>query len=249
MPQTVEKSRRGYDRFVLDNPGAMGPRGENAVAIGSLDAVASRADRDVPSAMTEPHPIRSEGDAEAAPEFARVSEVLGPLEQIMLAADEEIGSIQQQVESETNEMSSKVEERIRGVALEQRARVLEVREALTSSATEMANRFDAVLKILDQAERHFAIQAGVESQPSGAGNGVGEVRVTVTERQRVTISGDPPEAPPPFAGDQPEAPPALAPPVPPPPPFIGSTPGDSPAEAQQGKGIRRFIRRITRRAA
>jgi hypothetical protein len=218
----------------------MVPRSENAAAIGSLEAVAPRDDRDASSAMMESHPTPWEGDAEAAPQFERVTDVLGPLEQIMLAADEEIGSIQQRVQGEADEMSAEVDERVRKAALEQRGRILKIREALTSSATEMATRFDAVLKILDQAERHFAIQARIEPEPSQAGNGVGEVRVTVTERQRVTISHD--QQPPP-------AKPAT--PAPPPPPLMDSSLGvPQPQEAPpQSKGIRRFFRRITRRAA
>ncbi len=182
--------------------------------------------------MTESHPTTWEGDAEAAPQFERVSDVLGPLERIMLAADEEIGSIQQRVESEAGEMSEEVDERVRKAALEQRGRILKIREALTSSATELATRFDAVLKILDQAERHFAIQARIEPEPSQAGNGVGEVRVTVTERQKVTIAHD--------HGPQPQQPPPAKPatPAPPPPPLFDSSLGTSRAAggatAEQG---------------
>lgn len=205
--------------------------------------------------MTEPHPITWEGDAEAAPQFERVTDVLGPLEQIMLAADQEIGSIQERLESETGEMSEQLDERVREAALEQRGRILKIREALTSSATELATRFDAVLKILDQAERHFAIQARIEPEPSEVGDGLGEVRVTVTERQKVTISHDhqaPPQAQPPppqHATPAPPPPPPqhATPAPPPPPPLIDPTLGASPPREE--KGIRRFFRRIRRKAA
>jgi hypothetical protein len=181
------------------------------------------------SAMTDPHPTTLEGGAEAAPEFERVTDVLGPLEQIVLAADQEIGSIQERVESETGEMSTHVDARVRQAALEQRARVLEMREALIGRASELATRFDAMLKILDQAERELAKQGLPEGEPSDSG---AEIRVTLTERRRVTISQD-----------QPPSAEAAAPGAPP----LESAKLSFPPK--EGKGFRRWFRRFKRSAA
>jgi hypothetical protein len=182
--------------------------------------------------MTNPHPTRLEGDAEAAPEFERVADVLGPLEEIVLAADQEIGSIQGRVDSESDEVSTRVDERVREAAMEQRNRILQMREALTSRATELATRFDAMLKILDQAEHELAKQGLPEGAP---GDSASDLRVTLTERRRLTISHDEP------LSTEPDAPG--------PPPIESSTLSFPPKEDEDGKGIRRWLRRFKRSAA
>jgi hypothetical protein len=207
-----------------------------APALDSLEAIAPwHEGRGASSAMTDPQPTTQpttlEGDAEAAPEFERVTDVLGPLEQVVLAADQEIGSIQERVEDETGEMSTQVDVRVREAAMEQRNRVLQMREALTSRATELATRFDAMLKILDQAERELAKQGLPEGQ---TGDGASDVRVTVTERRRVTIAHD--------------EPPSAKPDAPGPPPLESPNLNLQPKE-EEGKGIRRWFRRFKRSAA
>jgi hypothetical protein len=203
-----------------------------ALALDSLDAIAPwQEGRGASSAMTDPQPTTLEDGAEAAPEFERVAEVLGPLEQIVLAADQEIGSLQDRVESTTDEMSTRVDVRVREAAMEQRNRILEMREALTSRATELATRFDAMLKILDQAERELAKQGLPPGEPA---DGASDVRVTLTERRRVTISHDEP---------QPETPDAAGPPP------LESPELSFPQQEQEQKGIRRWFRRFKRSAA
>jgi hypothetical protein len=199
-------------------------------ALDSLEAfVPWHEGRGASSAMTDPHPTTLEGGPEAAPEFERVTDVLGPLEQIVLAADQQIGLIQERVESETGEMSTDVDVRVREAALEQRNRILQMKEALTSRATELATRFDAMLKILDEAERELAKQGLPPGEPSA---GVSEVRVTLTERRRMTISHD--------------EPPAAELDAPGPPPLESSKLSSPPKEQ---KGIRRWFRRFKRSAA
>ena len=201
-----------------------------APALDSLEAIVPWHEvRGASSAMTDPHPTTLEGGAEAAPEFERVTDVLGPLEQIVLAADQQIGSIQERVESETGEMSTHVDVRVREAALEQRNRILQMREALTGRATELATRFDAMLKILDQAERELAKQGLPPGEPS---DGASEVRITLTERRRMTISRD--------------EPPAAKLDAPGPPPLESSELSFPPKEQKapkKQKGIRRWFRR------
>lgn len=133
----------------------------------------------------DPHPATLAGDEESPPEFDRVVDVLGPLEQIVLAADQELGSIQQRISAETGEMTDDIERRVRDAALEQRRRVAQLRTELTDRASELAVCFEAMLNMLDEADRGLAIQAGVEPTPEDR---AADVRVTVTERQTVTIS-------------------------------------------------------------
>jgi len=68
----------------------------------------------------EDQPKALEDGVESPPEFDRVADVLGPLEQVVLAADEQLGSIQQRVSSEAGEMSAQAEKRIREASDEQR---------------------------------------------------------------------------------------------------------------------------------
>jgi hypothetical protein len=152
--------------------------------------------------MTEGKPTRTGTDVDAPPEFDRVADVLGPLEQIVLAADQKLGSIQQQVASQAGDSTAEIERRVRESAVDQRRKVAELRGELTERVTELAGRFDALLGILDQADRELAGWAG---EPT-------DVSVTVTERQRVQLSPQAPPGVPP--GAQPGAPPGLVTPAP-----------------------------------
>ncbi len=134
--------------------------------------------------MSESKPMNLEAGVESPPQFDRVADVLGPLEQIVLAADQELGTIQRQVVSKTGESAAEIERRVRESALEQRQRVAELRGELTQRVTELAGRFDALLAVLDEADRELAGWAG---EPA-------DLSVTVTERQRVQISHETPPA-------------------------------------------------------
>ncbi len=151
-----------------------------------------------PAEVSAPPP--AEG---APPEFDRVTDVLGPLEQIVLAADQQIGSIQQQVDAASSEASTRIENRVREAALEQRGRVIKMREELTDAASQLATRFETMLEVLDQAERQLARQG----LPAAEAAQARETRVTVTERRRLTISH---EGPPPLGGAGGGPPPLLA---------------------------------------
>ena len=169
----------------------------------------------------EPQPEEQEleeQESEPAPEFDRVTEVLGPLEQIVLAADQEIGSLQERVDAESDDVSARIELQVREAAVEQRARVVQMREELTDAATQLATRFETMLDILDQAERQLSIQAG-------------DVRVKVTERARMTVAHE----------ETTEAEPgSKAPPV-----IEATTVAEEPESPQaKQKGIRGWFRRF-----
>src|SRR3954454_515269 len=151
-----------------------GPEGQSAESIGSAENVEAAEKVEV-----QTQPDEAERAEEARPEFERVTEVLGPLEQIVLAADHQIGSLQERVDAESSEVTSRIQSKVREAALEQRGRVLEMRAELTDAATQLATRFETMLDILDQAERQLASQAG-EAEPG--------MRVTLTEKRRVTFS-------------------------------------------------------------
>lgn len=173
------------------------------------------------TAMTEGKPTKSGAEVDAPPEFDRVADVLGPLEQIVLAADQKLGSIQQQVASQAGDSAADIERRVRESALEQRRKVAELRGELTERVTELAGRFDALLGVLDQADRELAEWAG---EPT-------DVSVTVTERQRVQISPQAPSGPAP--GALPGAPPGPA----------------TPGLAQDNKAAKRAAKKADREIA
>jgi hypothetical protein len=190
-----------------------GPEGQSAESVGSEENVEAAKDVEVAS-----QPGETERAEEARPEFERVTDVLGPLEQIVIAADQEIGSLQERVDAESGEVTSRIQNRVRAAALEQRGRVLKMREELTDAATQLATRFETMLDILDQAERQLANQAG--ERPDGG------MRVTLTERHRVTLSHEQTES-----GPQPSKPPPVL---------------EAPAEPEapkKRKGIRGWFRR------
>jgi small-conductance mechanosensitive channel len=177
--------------------------------------------------MTESPPAPIEGGAESPPEFDRVADVLGPLEQIVLAADQRLGTIQQQVATQASETNLDVERRVRETAAEQRRQVAELRRALTERVSELAGRFDALLSVLDDADRALAIASG---EPAG------EVRVSAPEHQQL---GAPHE--------QPTEEATAAVPAQGPPPSAAAT--DQANEPRKEKGIRRFFRRPSKRAS
>jgi hypothetical protein len=150
-----------------------------------------------------------QGSEVSPPQFDRVAEVLGPLEQVVLAADQRLGTIQQQVTVQAGEEAAHVERRVREAAVAQRQRIADLRGELTGRRTEVTARFDAILQILDEVDRDLARRAGVE--PSG-------VQVTLTERQRVEVAHEAPTA------AHPVAPPAAQP--------AAATAAGAPAQAQ-----------------
>ncbi len=176
----------------------------------------------------EDQPKALEGGVDSPPQFDRVADVLGPLEQVVLAADQQLGSIQQRVSSEAGEMTAQAEQRIREASDEQRRRIAELRAELTDRVSELATRFDAMLTVLDEVDRTLAIQGGWSE---GADRG-SDMRVTVTERHRVEIAHEEP------AADEPEpaaAPTSVAPPA--------DSPVASPKDKKKKKGKRRWFRR------
>jgi hypothetical protein len=197
---------------------------ESAESVESVDA--DERDQHQVAAPDEPEAVAAEEaqaeprpEPQSRPEFDRVTDVLGPLEQIVLAADQQIGSLQERVDAEAD-VSARVDKRVREAAVEQRARVVKMREELTDAATQLATRFETMLDMLDQAERQLSIQAG-------------DVRVKVTERGRMTISHE--QTTEAEAGTKPGGKP---------PPAI-EAPGPEPdAPEQKGKGIRGWFRRF-----
>jgi hypothetical protein len=207
-------------------------------------------------------PTTSGGGEESVADVDHLADVLGPLEQIVLGADEELGSIQERVEAAAGRDAERIQLDVREAALEQRKRVVQIKAELIDRATAMAACFDVVLNILDEAERDLATLAGLEG---------GGVRVKLTERQRVTFAhedntageqgvepehagSDPFEAPQPaWVPSQPVPPaaeaasaPAAPPPEPASVPVAMSAPNTAP---YQEKGIRRLLRRFRRSAA
>jgi hypothetical protein len=180
------------------------------------EAETADADEISESPQPDPEPQPQPEEPQPAPEFDRVTEVLGPLEQIVLAADNQIGSLQERVDAESDDVSTRIDEQVREAAVEQRARVVKMREELTDSATQLATRFETMLDILDQAERQLSIQAG-------------DVRVKVTERGRMTVSHE----------ETTEAEPGSKPP-----PVIEATKAPEPDAPKAKKGIRGWFRRF-----
>jgi len=181
----------------------------------------------------EDQPKALEGSVEGPPQFDRVADVLGPLEQVVLAADQQLGSIQQRVSSEAGEMTAQAEQRIREASDEQRRRIAELRAELTDRVSELATRFDAMLTVLDEVDRTLAIQGGWSEGADRAS----DMRVTVTERHRVEIAHEEPEADEQKPDEQKAdaSPTSVAPPV--------DSPLPPPKDKKKKKGKRRWFRR------
>jgi type II secretory pathway component PulJ len=208
----------------------------------SLEALdPSQGESGATMATTEGQPKELEGGIESPPQFGRVADVLGPLERVVLAADQQIGTIQQRVSSEAGEMTAQAEKKIREASDEQRRRVADLRVELTDRVSELATRFDAMLTVLDEVDRALAVQGGWSNGTSERTSG--DVKVTVTERQRVEISHEtPPSAGEPPAADR-KTEEAASPAQTPPPasspgsvaPPLGTPPAAEPKEEKKNK--------------
>ena len=188
-------------------------------------------------AKMEHHPTTVAEGVESPPEFDRIADVLGPVEQIIISADQQLGTIQQRMAGQAGENAADVDRRVREAASEQRRRVAELRKELTDRVAELAARFDGMLNVLDDVDRQLATWGGEEATG---------IRVTVTERQRVELAHETPTAD--LATVQakrvealPSSPPPGAPPSP--------ATAEQVPEAEEGKGIRRWFRRSKRSSA
>lgn len=178
------------------------------------------------SQMNEPQPTTAENAPQAPPQFDRVADVLGPLEQVVLAADQRLGSIQQLVTTEATEASAEIERRVREAAVEQRRRIAELRQQLTQRSSDVTARFDAIFKLLDDVDRDLALRAG--EQPA-APQPVAEPVAAAPAQPLATATGE-----------SPAAAQSAAPPVAPPQPAAQA------AEPPKEKGLRRWFRRSKR---
>lgn len=194
-------------------------------------------------------PIKSEGGEGSAAEPDHLADVLSPLEQILLAADQELGAIRGRVDLEAGRDSERAQQRVREATLDQQRRVALMRAELTDRASALAACYEEMLNLLDQAESYLAIRA--QSLESGVGDGA--VKVTLTERRRLTFAHEPQQ--PAVASDQPivenQAPSQPTESVP---AAIGeglatATEFDGQPAPSEQKGIRRWWRRLTRSAA
>jgi len=221
---TVENLAHANPRWAFDLGGeSIENVGRSCTCIGSrqrdsLGAVVRTTDREA----MESNPSL-ESSSENPPEFERVADVLGPLERIVLAADQEIGTIQQRLRADAAESSARAETRVREAADEQRRRIAEIRQELTARASDLAMQFDAVLAVLDEADRTLAVQGTPQIQAPAP-----EVTVTMSELHAAAYQQPVEQAVPAPVAEQPppmaEQPPAEAQPA------IGQAP---PAVAEQ----------------
>ncbi|MGH2982390.1 MAG: hypothetical protein ACRDKV_10155 [Solirubrobacterales bacterium] len=177
--------------------------------------------------MKDSHPTTLEG-SETPPQFERVADVLGPLEQVVLAADQKLGSIQQTVTTQAGHASAEVERRVRESAVEQRRRLAELRQGLTGRKSELSARFDAILNLLDEVDHELALRAGERTA---------DVPATMTEPQTAEAPRAQAAAPGPAAA---EVPPAQA---------ASEVAAARASESGKEKGVFRWFRRSKRSSA
>jgi len=142
------------------------------------------------AAALEPLLARAVGESDVAAEGSR------EIERILLATEERLEAIRADASRAAGELGSDTERRAREMALERRDRVARMRDELTASAAGLAVRFEAMLDMLEAAERELSRQAG-EPEPvrdERERHWSRALRLTLRERQRVTFSEDvPPE--------------------------------------------------------
>jgi hypothetical protein len=113
---------------------------------------------------------------------------------IMQAAEGEVADVFSRAEEAVTAMAAAAERRVQDQTRERRGELARLRRDLTDSASALAHRFEAMLDLLENAEAELARRAGEPyERRSRPDDRVEAIRLTVRERQRITI---PQEAPP-----------------------------------------------------
>ncbi|MEK6277121.1 MAG: hypothetical protein AABM29_03800 [Actinomycetota bacterium] len=124
-------------------------------------------------------------------------DAMSPLDRIVLVTERELAAIEQRAEAEAERMSGRTDRHVREMARDRRRQLILLRAELIDRVTALAIRFEGLLEVLDSADAELNRVIGDDENDfsddqDGAEN---QIRVTVSERRRMTISHDLSDAP------------------------------------------------------
>ncbi|MEK6277122.1 MAG: hypothetical protein AABM29_03805 [Actinomycetota bacterium] len=143
------------------------------------------------AAAIEPLLAHAVGEPDVAAEGSRA------IGRILLSTEDELASIRQRAHTGAREIGEDAERRTRDLALERRSRIAELRAELEARALALAVRFEAVIEMLDAAERELARRAGQPEPVRDAreAHWRSAIHLTLRERARFTVSHEEPSGP------------------------------------------------------
>ena len=138
------------------------------------------------------------GDAGADESRAETSDVgdptddaMSPLDRIVLVTERELAAIEERTEAEAQKMSGRTDRHVREMALDRRRQLILLRAELIDRVTALAMRFEGLLELLDSADAELSRLIGDEEAAAiDDGRTDDQVKVTVSERRRMTFSHD-----------------------------------------------------------
>lgn len=154
----------------------------------------------------EPLSLAPSGEAAATASAAEA------VDRILASTESAVASIVRRAEHEVRGLAADLDSRIARDAIERTARLVQLRRELTDRASTLAVHFEAILDQLDAVEAALAINAG-GARGARPGTEPGDsrlaaIKMTLRERQRISIAYEEPAQP---AEAAPQTPPPVAP--------------------------------------
>lgn len=131
--------------------------------------------------------------AEAIGEPDLAAEATRAIDEVLAATETRVVEIGCRAEEDSALIGAELEERARIDSSSRRAEIALLRAALTERASGLALRFEALLDMLEEAEKRFAERAGEPSGEPAAEEEeeVAAIKFTLRKRQKITFAKEP----------------------------------------------------------
>ncbi len=144
-------------------------------------------------AAAEPLSVAPNGEATSTASAAEA------VDRILASTESAVASIVRRTEHEVRGMAADLDSRIARDAIERTARLVQLRRDLTDRASTLATHFEAILDQLDAVEAALAVNTGgAQGARHGAEPGdtrVTAIKMTLRERQRISVAYEEPVRP------------------------------------------------------
>ncbi len=144
-------------------------------------------------AVAEPLSVAPSGEATSTASAAEA------VDRILASTESAVASIVRRTEHEVRGMAADLDSRIARDAIERTARLVQLRRELTDRASTLAVHFEAILDQLDAVEAALAVNTGgargVRHGTEPGDTRVAAIKMTLRERQRISVAYEEPVQP------------------------------------------------------
>jgi hypothetical protein len=138
-------------------------------------------------------PMLPEGHSVEASSAVPAAEAV---DRILASTESAVASIVRRTEHEVRGMAADLDARIARDAIERTARLVQLRRELTERASALAVHFEAILDQLDAVETALAAGSGAARAAAEPGDSrLMAIKMTLRERQRISVAYEQPEQP------------------------------------------------------